>query len=287
MRILVYGAGVIGSLYASKLAKAGFDVTVLARGERLSWLNRNGLLYRFGADFIHKADVKIIDRLEDDDKYNYILLTVRANQAEDALRSLKSNSSKTIVTLVSNPKDYSEWENIVGEGRILPAYPGGGGSIVDGVLDAKLAPMLICPTTFGEISGESTRRSRALAYIFRKSHIPYKMVGDMHGWQLCQLSVAIPLANAYYNSDNPEKVWEDGSVIEMTVMEIRKNLESLNEQGVLLPKQLKHFAMMPNRLNAIVLKMLYRSRFGNLFMFRHAINAPDELKMLEEELKEK
>ena len=35
MRILIYGAGVIGSFYASRFAKAGLDVTILARGQRL------------------------------------------------------------------------------------------------------------------------------------------------------------------------------------------------------------------------------------------------------------
>ena len=33
MRILIYGAGVIGSFYASRFAKAGLDVTILARGK--------------------------------------------------------------------------------------------------------------------------------------------------------------------------------------------------------------------------------------------------------------
>lgn len=34
MRILVLGAGVIGSVYASKLLAAGHDVVLLARGRR-------------------------------------------------------------------------------------------------------------------------------------------------------------------------------------------------------------------------------------------------------------
>ncbi|NOQ84098.1 MAG: hypothetical protein GQ551_08820 [Myxococcales bacterium] len=34
MRILVYGAGNIGSLYAGLLSHAGHDVSILARGER-------------------------------------------------------------------------------------------------------------------------------------------------------------------------------------------------------------------------------------------------------------
>ena len=46
MRILIYGAGVIGSFYASRFAKAGLDVTILARGQRLKELQGHGLWYR-------------------------------------------------------------------------------------------------------------------------------------------------------------------------------------------------------------------------------------------------
>jgi ketopantoate reductase len=34
MRILIYGAGVIGSIFAGKLAQKGYDITVLARNKR-------------------------------------------------------------------------------------------------------------------------------------------------------------------------------------------------------------------------------------------------------------
>jgi ketopantoate reductase len=34
MKILIYGAGVIGSIFAWKLTKNGYDITVLARGDR-------------------------------------------------------------------------------------------------------------------------------------------------------------------------------------------------------------------------------------------------------------
>lgn len=34
VRILIFGAGVIGSLYAALLAEAGYDVSVYARGQR-------------------------------------------------------------------------------------------------------------------------------------------------------------------------------------------------------------------------------------------------------------
>ena len=45
MRILIYGAGVIGSLYAALFAEAGYDTNIYARGKRLEALRNNGLQY--------------------------------------------------------------------------------------------------------------------------------------------------------------------------------------------------------------------------------------------------
>jgi len=45
MRILMYGAGVIGSLYAILFANAGYDVSIYARGYRLEKLREKGMLY--------------------------------------------------------------------------------------------------------------------------------------------------------------------------------------------------------------------------------------------------
>lgn len=42
MRILIYGAGVIGSLYAALFAEAGYDTNIYARGKRLEALRNNG-----------------------------------------------------------------------------------------------------------------------------------------------------------------------------------------------------------------------------------------------------
>jgi 2-dehydropantoate 2-reductase len=44
MRILVYGAGPLGSLFASRLHEAGHDVALLARGQRLADLKAYGVM---------------------------------------------------------------------------------------------------------------------------------------------------------------------------------------------------------------------------------------------------
>ena len=77
--------------------------------------------------------------MSNNDAYDFILLTVRGNQLYEALAELKNNKSNTIVTMVNSLDSYKKWEDIVGTGRILPAFPGAGGSINDdGILDAAL-----------------------------------------------------------------------------------------------------------------------------------------------------
>ena len=79
MRILIYGAGVIGSFYAALFAEAGYDTSIYARGKRLEVLRTNGLLYKKNQEVI-KAEIKILGELPNDDIYDFVLLTVRENQ---------------------------------------------------------------------------------------------------------------------------------------------------------------------------------------------------------------
>ena len=50
MKICVYGAGAVGGLIAGRLARAGQEVSVVARGATLEAIRRDGLRLRSGAD---------------------------------------------------------------------------------------------------------------------------------------------------------------------------------------------------------------------------------------------
>src|ERR1035437_6891377 len=43
MRFVIYGAGAIGGVVGARLAQAGFDVTLIARGAHLDAIRRDGL----------------------------------------------------------------------------------------------------------------------------------------------------------------------------------------------------------------------------------------------------
>ena len=81
--ILVYGAGVIGTLYAARLQDGGNHVTVVARGQRLADIRRYGLeledivghapAFRHGSHGIARARPSA---LYQDDSRRYLRLRV-------------------------------------------------------------------------------------------------------------------------------------------------------------------------------------------------------------------
>lgn len=277
MRLLIFGAGVIGSLYASLFAEAGFDTTVYARGARLETLKKKGLLY-LKSEKVTKANVAVLSKLKDDDEYDFIFLTVRENQLYQALEELKTNNSKCIVTMVNSMDGYDEWENICGAGKILPAFPGAGGSIKDDVLVAALTPKIIQPTTFAEISGTRTDRIRCLSLIFKQSSIPYQIVKDMHIWQLCHLAMVVPIADAYYEADNPTKAGYEHKIMHKTAKALKRNFQFVRKNcGKLSPWKMNIFLFVPMPILTIIMSFVFRSTFGEKFMYQHSIKAPDEM----------
>jgi hypothetical protein len=73
MRILIYGAGVIGCLNGALFSEEGYDVTILARGRRLENLSDKGLRYRSGST-VKTAKVNIIETLADNDRYDFVFV---------------------------------------------------------------------------------------------------------------------------------------------------------------------------------------------------------------------
>jgi 2-dehydropantoate 2-reductase len=196
MRILVFGAGVIGSVYAIKFIKAGIDVTVFARSEKFKALKENGLQYSEKGT-VRAIKVNVIDTLENDDVYDFIFVTVRYDQSESALLSLKDNQSRNIVTMVNNSIGFSSWLDIVGD-RLLPAFPGAGGQIKGGVLYARFPPKFLATAVFGEISGSVTERVENLAKLFETAKLPYAINSDMKAFLITHSISDIAMISALH-----------------------------------------------------------------------------------------
>ena len=92
MKILVYGAGVIGTLYAAKLQEGGHRVTVVARGQRLADIRCYGLALEDIVGRVRSAtEVDTTERLGPNDQYDFALITVRRDQMASVVPELTAN----------------------------------------------------------------------------------------------------------------------------------------------------------------------------------------------------
>lgn len=103
MKILVYGAGVLGSQLAQVLVRGGNDVTILARGKRAEELEKDGIVIRHVFQFKTTVDpVRVVRTLEANDQYDLIFVVMKYNDFPSVLPILAENQSNNIVIVGNN-----------------------------------------------------------------------------------------------------------------------------------------------------------------------------------------
>lgn len=285
-RILIFGAGVIGSMYAIKLIEAGFDVSLFAHSNRFKSLRENGLQYmEKGTD--RSIQVNVIDTLENADVYDFIFVTVRYDRSESALLALKDNQSKNIVTMTSNSIGFSSWLDIVGD-RLLPAFPGFGGQIKDGVLHPRFLPKIIAATAFGEINGVVTERIEKLANLFKTAKLPYVIKKDMQAYLITH-SVSDIAMLSFLHSENKiidKKTARTRKTARKITVTLKAYLRAIQKAGVSIdPPMLKMVLKFPNLfLDLFFMTWLRTEMVRDMMLPDYANNANNEIMQLSNDL---
>ena len=156
-RILVMGAGVNGSVCAAALHRAGYDVTVLARGKRLEELQKGVIEIEDPLKGTRTVtQVQVVDRLASEDIYEYILVVVRKNQVRDLLPVLAQNQSQSVVFMVNTASGPNEWIAALGAKRVMLGFVFAGGRREGSLIRAMRA--MGQRTPFGEANGAITER---------------------------------------------------------------------------------------------------------------------------------
>lgn len=103
MKILVYGAGVLGCNLARNLLRAGKDVTLLARGNWAAEIKQNGLriMDKFSL-YTSVSRIPVVTELAPDAMYDVIFVVLRYTQLDSALDTLRANRTKNIVFVGNN-----------------------------------------------------------------------------------------------------------------------------------------------------------------------------------------
>jgi len=177
MRVLVFGAGPLGSLMAARLHEAGQDVTLLARGQRLDDLKNHGVVLQDEESGEQEvAHVPVVEAFGPDDHYDLVMVVMRKNQAQDILPLLATNPHvSTYLFLMNNAEGPAPLVETLGAERVLLGFPLPGGSREGHVI--HIVPVdEDHPYTvpIGEVDGQVRDRTRDVA----------DLLGSMRGYDV-------------------------------------------------------------------------------------------------------
>ena len=179
--LLIYGTGAVGGYYGGMLAKAGFDVTFVARGKNYEALKQNGLtLIRDGKKEI--IPIKVFSNTKDLGAFDYIFICVKSFHTKDILEKIKENidSRTTLISLQNGIENEEIMVERYGREKVIGAF-------------VYIASQLINPGIvevigntkgmIGELDGSITERIKELQSMFKSINVDFviskNIMGDM------------------------------------------------------------------------------------------------------------
>ncbi len=170
-KVLVFGAGTIGSYYTYKLNEANIDVTLLARGERYLYLKDHSVEL---IDEITKkkfsSKLRVIDHIDPDEVFDYVIVIVRKNGLQPIIKQLSGlKNLKNIVFMGNNVLGFDAYTKDIEKGKLFFGFPQVGGKAVDQIVyfTEKAEKGKARPITIGEMDGSISTRLKQFEYLLK------------------------------------------------------------------------------------------------------------------------
>ena len=277
MRILIIGAGVLGSNLAHSIKK-GNDVTILARNKTYENLKSNGLIikHKFGKKTVDHFNV--IDKLDENDIYDCIFIVSRFSSLDSIVKIIENNKSKNIV-FVGNNMNAEKYMNIKDK-NILFAFFMAAGKKYDGYINSICLNKIEIGRTDGkDISNEFIKS------IFKETKIKVTIENKMNDYLKTHACAVLPLVFASYKVDGNLKLLKKDKEYSLLIMDaIIEEYDVLKKLGYeILPKGEYENCVNKKEKCAFIYRFMFSNFIGKMCISDHAMNAREEFILLDNE----
>jgi 2-dehydropantoate 2-reductase len=200
MKVLFFGAGPTGLLYAHLLHAGGRDVTVLARGAKYQLLREKGATLINGYTGEKTVSrIQVVDQLGKVEAYDLVIVLVRKNKIPSVLEALRRGpGAGSILFMGNNALGFDTYLEHLPRERVLFGFPGAGGGWKEGAVhyaDREKPKGARIAVRIGEIDGEERARTRQIRSLFEGCGIPVEVIRDMDGWLKYHAAFVIPIVS--------------------------------------------------------------------------------------------
>ena len=284
MKILVFGAGVLGCNLARNLFRAGKDTTLLARGKWAEEIKTNGL--RIKDKFSPRVSVSripVVTELKPEDAYDVIFVVVRYTQIDGIMEVLRVNPTKNIVFIGNNVRVKAITEALPEKNVLFAFASSAGHRESDRVVSADLKKI-----TIGQLA-DAPSNERLIGQIFDGTKYKVAYEPNMGDYLLCHAAFVLPVTFACYKEDGDLKKLR-GNIVYFNRM-IDANIEGYraieNAGHKILPKEDAEFEGAAYRKTCLrFFKLMCATSLGKICASDHAMNAVDEMSALNRDLKQ-
>ena len=283
MKILVFGAGVLGCNLANNLFRAGRDVTLLARGAWAEEIQRNGL--RIKNSISRRTAVSRIPvaaELSPEDAYDVIFVAVRYTQIEAIIEALRASRAKTII-FVGNNVRASETAALLPEKNVLFAFTSAAGHRESNYVDS----VDLRKITVGPLRGAPSQES-LIQEIFAGTKYKVTYEPNMEDYLLCHAAFVLPAVFACYKTDGSlKKLKKDNAYLNRLIDANIEGYRAIQNAGhEILPDADKEFESIAYRKTCFrFFKLMCTTALGKICASDHAMNAVDEMRALNRDMK--
>jgi len=166
MKIAILGAGALGSLIGAYLARAGEEVTLIARGKRAKHLHEHGVVVKGLTEFT--VHTKVVDRPEEVKEADVLLVAVKTYDMEEALKTVNHVEVGSVLSVQNGVLKNDQLARYFGRGKTLGAAVSISAEVA-ATGDVRL--MLNESLYIGELPEGTSERVQKLANIFANSGI--------------------------------------------------------------------------------------------------------------------
>lgn len=283
MRILVYGAGVLGCNLARDFYHSKQDVTLLARGKWAEEIKNNGLRIK-NQLFLHTSvfHIPVITELKSDDIYDVIFVTIRYTQIDTVVDILRENQSKNIV-FVGNNTNANYTSSLLKNKNVMFAFLVSVGHRESN----RVVSVDLKKITIGQLVNAQSNE-KFINEIFANTKYKVKYEPNMGDYLLCHAAFVVPVAFACYKTDgNLKKIKRNTAYLNKMIDANIEGYRAIKKAGhEILPDDDKEFEGKKYRKTCLrFFKLMCATVLGKICASDHAMNAIDEMSALNNDLK--
>lgn len=239
MKILIFGAGVIGTTYAWQLSEAGFDVSLFVRKQKMVRFSHSGISISCtdmrGKKKAYTTSVfrpKTIDSLDASKGFDLIIVSVKTYQLDDVVPFLAKNAGKASILFLGNIWGGFDLiqKNLPANSYLFgfPAMAGGGKT--DGGIQTTLFKN--GNTMLGEPDGKVSQRLKNITEIMGKSGMQPKISGHIIGWLKAHYIWPAATFGAICKAGGVKAFSSNNKLIKQSAIAIREGFRVCKKQQV-------------------------------------------------------